>query len=403
MSSEEHFDSEAHKSDEQIAIDQEREDEERETSFLIQKETRDTEPSTSSPPHVGEEAASEQAKEPTTTEEAPSTVEAAEAAAVEQATAVEGSATASESKSSRSARKNRASGAGPSSGKVDSEQARKRARKSAATASSSERAAAIETDANVRLNRLRQALFRFLDLIEHRATRSSFAKALPHIDEESVEALRQQFVSQLKEAIIDESEKLIESNELEAKLASLHRLTQEADARYQAGYEDGSEELKDVWRKDLDLETAISARAIPDQEKRVQELKAELELVRKQNRAIHAKMVDTRARSLALRSDAKDSLDALDSVRIHDEVGPLTKPLLTPIFTQFRLATSGYQRTGSNTRCSKATSTNDGRSLTRPRRTCIAAFTLIPCTTSCAMQPSQSRYTGISPHASASH
>ncbi|KAJ1035769.1 hypothetical protein NDA13_000428 [Ustilago tritici] len=313
MSSEEHFDSDAHRSDEQLAIDQEREDEDRETSFLIQKETRDVEPSTSSQTAIGDAAAPDQLTGPTAAEQYTDTIEEEEAAAVEEATAIE-ETVASGSKPSRSARKSRASGPGVSAGDAKSEQARKRARKSVAGgASLSERTAATEADANVRLDRLRQALFRFLDLIEHRATRSSFAKAFPHIDEESVEALRQQFVSQLKDAIVDESEKLIESNELEAKLASLHRLTQEADARYQAGHEYGSEELKDVWRKNLDLETAISARAIPNQERRVQELKAELELVRKQNRAIHTEMLDTRARSLAIRSDAQDSLDALES------------------------------------------------------------------------------------------
>lgn len=311
---------EPHNTDEQLAIEQERVDEERETSFQFQKEARDAEASTSALPAVaaGQGVAQEPTLVQSAIEVAAEADEQAEAAAVEEATAMVDS-----SKPSRSGRKSRVSGtAAPSATETQEQeeeqqqQSRKKARKSIATASASEPAATADANVNVRLDRLRQALFRFLDLIEHRATRSSFAKALPHIDVESVEALRQQFVAQLKEAIIDESEKLIESNDLEAKLASLHRLAQEADARYQAGYAEDAPEIKDVWRKELDLETAISARAIPDQERRVKELKKELELVRKENRAIHADLLDTRARSHAIQSDARDSLDALESVSI---------------------------------------------------------------------------------------
>ncbi|CBQ72641.1 conserved hypothetical protein [Sporisorium reilianum SRZ2] len=320
MSSEAQFEPEGHKTDEQNVIEQERVDEERETSFLFQKEARDAEldtPAVAAAPEEEAEAGDAVPQQPPAELTNQNDEEQAEAAAVEEATAAEAEAeAASTSKPARGARKSRVSGTGATtSTEAQAEPSKKKARKSVATTSATGVISAPEADANanVRLDRLRQALFRFLDLIEHRATASSFAKALPHIDAESVEALRQQFVSQLKEAIIDESEKLIESNDLEAKLASLHRLAQEADARYQAGYQDGAEEIKDVWRKEMDLETAISARAIPDQEKRVAQLKAELELVRKHNQAIHAALLDTRARSEAIQSDARDSLDALES------------------------------------------------------------------------------------------
>lgn len=275
MSSEEPFASEGHKTDEQLAIEQEQQDEERETSLAFQKETRDVEsPSATAP--VDTAPANEEVVE--------------EVAAVEEAV---GGTT----KPAKSGRKSR------SSGEAVEVEPRKKARRSEAP-----------LDENVRLDRLRQALFRFLDLIEHRATASSFAKALPHIDVESVEALRMQFVSQLKEAIIDESEKLIESNELEAKLASLHRLAHEADARFHAGYAEGAEELKDVWRKEFDLDTAISARAIPDQQRRVDQLKQELDQVRKQNNDIHATLLQTQKRANAIQQDARESLNALESV-----------------------------------------------------------------------------------------
>lgn len=369
MSAEETFDPEAHKSDEQVAIEQEKVDEERETSFQLQKDAGDVGPTKSAEATAEEVAAAVGTPDPTDTENG---AEEAEVAAIEEATA------AAETKSARSARKSRTSGRGASTAVADEEQARKRARKSAASATTtttSEGAAgASEADANVRLDRLRQALFRFLDLIEHRATHSSFAKALPHIDEESAEALRQQFVGQLKEAIIDESEKLIESNELEAKLASLHRLAQEAEARYQAGYPEGADEIKDVWRKNLDLETAISARAIPDQERRVNELRAELELVRKQNQSIHAKLMDTKAACDAIQGDARDSLDALESVSVIYRKCSCRGSKLT--FARALLsnggifrACKGHQGARSDTRHAEAALANHGRSLARPRRT----------------------------------
>lgn len=368
MSSEEPFATESYKTDEQVAVEQERVDEERETSFQFQKEARDVVPETGAQADAkAETAAIATSSEPILPHNAAETNEKAAAAAEEETAAIEEAAVACGSKSSRSSRKSRASGARPD----EEDHARKRARKSAVAT------AAIDpdTNANVRLDRLRQALYRFLDLIEHRATRTSFAKALPHIDSESVEALRQQFVTQLKEAIIDESEKLIESNELESKLASLHRLAHEADARYQAGYQEGAEELKDVWRKDLDLETAISAKAIPDQERRVNELKLELEQVRKQNRRIHGELMDTRARCDAIHRDARESLDALESVStlflFSVRSGMEADTDASSSFVVGITTKPGYQRSRSNTRHAETTSTDHGRSTPRSWRTCI--------------------------------
>ena len=373
MSSEEPFATEAHQTDEQIAIDQERVDEERETSFQFQKEARDVDPRATTGEHAreGESAAGASAVAATSTEATEGGADGADAATVKEAN------TASGSKSSRSSRRSTASGA------AEEEHARKRARKSTATttaSASTPASAPAVPDANVRLDRLRQALHRFLDLIEHRATRTSFAKALPHIDGDSIEALRQQFVAQLKEAIIDESEKLIESNELEAKLASLHRLAHEADARYHAGYAPDADETKDVWRKDLDLETAISARAIPDQQRRIAQLKAELDDVRRQNQAIHSEMLETRARCDAIHSDARLSLDALDSVSRHADrsdptrcqkedsgLTPVSRSLLTAVILA-RPFQTGNQGPRSLARHAEAAPTNHGRPAPRPWR-----------------------------------
>lgn len=360
MSSEVQSTPEAHNADEQLVMEQERVHEERETSFQFQREALDAQGSTSA-----SAAAALVAVEDTPTQSAQEDVadnsEEAEAAAVEQATATAVIDETVHEPSPRSSRKSRTSATAPSTA-ATSEPSKKKARKSTIPDP------AVESDVNVRLDRLRQALFRFLDLIEHRATRSSFVKALPHIDSESVEALRQQFVAQLKAAIIDESEKLIESNDLEAKLASLHRLTQEADARYQAGYREGAVEIMDVWRKEMDLETAVSARAIPDQERRVEILRKELEAVRKENQSIHRDLLQTRARSDAVQTDARESLNALESVSTSNQSSSWYNPKNNTDAQKFSVQKTGNQRSRSYTRHAKTTSTDHGRSTPGPRR-----------------------------------
>ncbi|CDW96314.1 hypothetical protein, partial [Sporisorium scitamineum] len=238
MSSEAQFETEGTNTDEQNVIEQERVDEERETSFLFQKEARDAEPSSTAVAAAEEQdgdADDTVVQHPIVESTTKNDEEEAEAAAVQEATATEVEAEAAPSiKPTRSSRKSRASGSDPTTTEAQEEPSKKKARKSVATPSATDPASAPEADAN-----------------------------------------------------------LIESNDLEAKLASLHRLAQEADARYQAGYQEGAEEIKDVWRKEMDLETAVSARAIPDQERRVDQLRAELEVVRKQNQAIHAALLGT--------------------------------------------------------------------------------------------------------------
>ncbi|EPQ28820.1 uncharacterized protein PFL1_03623 [Pseudozyma flocculosa PF-1] len=168
-------------------------------------------------------------------------------------------------------------------------------------------------DANVRIDRLRLALDRFLELIEYRVTTDKMCKSLPRMDREVLDAIRQQFLGQLKEVIKEENENLIQENDLEHKLASLHRLVKEADERYAKGLKGGEEEAKDVWRADLDIETAISARAIPDQEERVAALRKELDEVLETNATIHADLKSLSARAEEKRFLAKEALDALDA------------------------------------------------------------------------------------------
>lgn len=107
---------------------------------------------------------------------------------------------------------------------------------------------------------------------------------------------------------------MITENELDEKLSSLHALAAEADARYAQGLRTGSEQLKDVWRADLDIETAISARAIPEQEERVAALRDELKQIQKTNAQLHAQLKDVSSRVEERRSEANEALSSLEEV-----------------------------------------------------------------------------------------
>ena len=75
-------------------------------------------------------------------------------------------------------------------------------------------------------------------------------------------------------------EKLIQQYALDARLAELQELTREADERQERAYAPEAPELKDVWRPDLDITTAIRARIAADSEPRVARLRDELAEVR---------------------------------------------------------------------------------------------------------------------------
>lgn len=71
-------------------------------------------------------------------------------------------------------------------------------------------------------------------------------------------------------------EEVVAKNELEARLLELQALVDEADERQKHAYAPESLELKDVWRPDLDIATAVRARVAADQQLRIPALKQEL-------------------------------------------------------------------------------------------------------------------------------
>ncbi|PWY97486.1 hypothetical protein BCV70DRAFT_202828 [Testicularia cyperi] len=297
MSSEEHL-ADTEKTDEQRVLEQERADEEREASFQISSIPANSVASGSG------------------------TSQIATGAATETVVSANTDLAAGETEETIPKPKGRKSGTRTSGEAVDSPSTinkKPRASTTAATPGAAPATTVVETEAptqstNVRLDRLRQALDRFLDLIDYKASATNISKSLPRVDKDIVDALRTQFVEQLKDAIKEENEKLIVENQLDVRLQELHRLTQEADKRYHDGLDRNSDLCKDVWRPDLDIETAISARAITDQELRVAALKKELADVQAQNDQIHQHLMTTVAQYDTLRSEAREALDALDSV-----------------------------------------------------------------------------------------
>lgn len=327
MSSEEHI-AETEPTDEQRVLDQERADEEREASFLALAATTSGTPADSinasqSPHRTLPHQADAQTSQPSSSRTAsPTKPVKGRKSRVSGAVAQEAEPTTTAAATVPTpppAKKPRVS-FDPTTSHVDPP----------------------EQAPNVRLDRLRQALGRFLDLIDYKASASNIAKSLPHIEKDVVTALRTQFVEQLKEAIKDENEKLIAENDLDLKLQELHELTQEADQRYHDGLKSGSQELKDTWRSDLDIQTAISARAIPEQEHRIAQLKHELDQVHQQNDALHRELRQVVGQTESIKSEAKEALDSLDSVsREYYPTNPCTQ--LTVIFLSPRLSKAWRQ------------------------------------------------------------
>ncbi|KAI3625421.1 hypothetical protein CBS9595_000782 [Malassezia furfur] len=113
-----------------------------------------------------------------------------------------------------------------------------------------------------RLERMRTALDKFLTLIDDKAKTSSPQFAYVH-------GLTQ-----------DDLNELVAKHDLGARLSELQELVDETDERERNAYAPQSAELKDVWRPDLDISTAIRARIAADQQARMPALEHELAEVR---------------------------------------------------------------------------------------------------------------------------
>lgn len=110
-------------------------------------------------------------------------------------------------------------------------------------------------------------------------------------------------------------EELVAKNELEVRLRELQELVDEADEREKHAYTPESAELKDVWRPDLDISTAIRARIAADQQTRMPVLEQELAEVHAANAESAARLAATEQAADDAQAHVADALAMLDKVR----------------------------------------------------------------------------------------
>ncbi|PKI85210.1 hypothetical protein MVES_001117 [Malassezia vespertilionis] len=171
-----------------------------------------------------------------------------------------------------------------------------------------EHAASAGTE-NVRLERMREALSKFLEFIDLKANAKNFAVSLPDLDEVALEKVRLLFVQDLKSEI-----RLVTKYDLRARLDELELLTSEADERQKRDYAPHASELKDVWRPDLDISTAIRARVATEQESRIAALEEELAELYASNAESYARIEASEAHIHAAQEQVSVSCAMLDKL-----------------------------------------------------------------------------------------
>ncbi|WFD33642.1 tyrosinase [Malassezia cuniculi] len=196
--------------------------------------------------------------------------------------------------------------------------------------------------ANPRLERMRAALDKFLELIDHKANQKNFAIALPGVDPKVVESARVKFVHDLKEAIKGDLASLIDKYELDTRLGQLHNIAHEADERQKQAYPSATSSAssaathKDIWRPDIDVATAVRARVDADAEPRIAALTAELEQLQAANNAARARVEELEQQAAQMQEDTAAALALVDQLVAHMSHDPayymsidLDWPLLT--------------------------------------------------------------------------
>ena len=122
----------------------------------------------------------------------------------------------------------------------------------------------------------------------------------------------------------DDLNELVAKHDLGARLSELQELVDEADERERNAHAPQSAELKDVWRPDLDISTAIRARIAADQQARMPALEHELAEVRciSLTHQLQAANAESAERIAAIEQEADevqahvaDALAMLDKVR----------------------------------------------------------------------------------------
>lgn len=105
---------------------------------------------------------------------------------------------------------------------------------------------------------------------------------------------------------------LTESYDLHERLPLLEQLCLEADRRADRGLPLDHEEMKDVFRPDLDISTALNAKALQGRRERVAALEEQLAELEAGNALVHAKLVGNVDEAERRQAEAKALLDAME-------------------------------------------------------------------------------------------
>lgn len=147
---------------------------------------------------------------------------------------------------------------------------------------------------------------------DHR--QENFSAAFPHVSSEAMDPLRTQLITDLKQLIQEEHSVLLEDYLLHQKLPELHRLSLEADRRADKGLPLDHEEMKDVWRAELDITTALNAKAVIGQRLRVKAMERELKDLEASNARLYGELQAKTSEADGKQAEAKVLLDVMDRV-----------------------------------------------------------------------------------------
>ncbi|CAD6892012.1 unnamed protein product [Tilletia controversa] len=136
---------------------------------------------------------------------------------------------------------------------------------------------------NLRLQHMNIALEKFLGLVDAATEPDKLLAAIPHVPPKDLERLSQTLVSKLKSFILTKHVELVQGFEIDARLAELSEMVEEADARIAKGLKPESEELKDAWRPHITAEQVVLARQIPGQRDEIERLEAQLRELQEDN------------------------------------------------------------------------------------------------------------------------
>ncbi|KAE8270421.1 hypothetical protein A4X09_0g1912 [Tilletia walkeri] len=165
---------------------------------------------------------------------------------------------------------------------------------------------------NPRLQQMNIALEKFLGLVDVATEQDKFLAAIPHVPSNDLQRLSRTLVGQLKSFVLTQHVQLVQGFEIDARLAELSEMVEEANARIAKGLQPDSEELKDAWRPHLTAAQVVLARQIPEQRDEIERLEAQLRELEEDNIQQEIQLKAVKADREAQVSKTRSALSNLD-------------------------------------------------------------------------------------------